>query len=163
MRRAILFASAAFLGVSAALADAAFDYDESCADFDLFYVGATVGAFLPQGGARMNPRAFAGVRAGYYLDEAWAVEGELAALQHRAGLAAKALWHWWGYERLDPFFTFGARGWTRRGQVGPAGGLGAYYHMTESVSLRFDADATLGLDGGETMVYTLAAGLHFSF
>jgi hypothetical protein len=35
--------------------------------------------------------------------------------------------------------------------------------MTESVSLRFDADATLGLDGDEAMVYTLAAGLHFSF
>ncbi len=162
MRR--FFPVAAFvIAAASAFADAAFDYDEACADFDRFYAGATAGAVLPQGGGRMSARAFAGVRSGVYVTEAWAFEGEVAAVDDRTGFAAKALWHWWGYERLDPFFTFGARGWTHHGQVGPAGGLGAYYHMTESLSLRFDADATLGLDGDEAMVCVLAAGLHFSF
>ena len=161
MKKAI-FAAAA-LAASLAFADAAFEYDEACSDFDRFYVGAAVGATLPQGGSRMSPRAGAALRAGCYLAEMWAAEGEVASAGDHVGLAAKALWHWWGYERLDPFFTFGARGWTHRGQVGPCGGLGAFYHVSESLSLRFDADATLGLDTDACMVYSLACGLQWSF
>jgi len=153
----------AALAATIALADAALDYDEACAEFDRFYVGAAVGGVFPQGGSRMSPRASAAVRAGFYLTEMWALEGEAGAADDHTAFAAKALWHWWGYERLDPFFTFGARGWTHHGQLGPCGGLGAFYHMTESLSLRFDADATLGLDTDTEMVYTLALGLQFSF
>ena len=141
MKMSVLVLAA--LSAAMAFADAAFEYDEACSEFDRFYVGAAVCGVLPQGGSRMSPRA--GV-----------------ADDHTA-LAAKALWHWWGYERLDPFFTFGARGWTHDGQVGPCGGLGAFYHMTETLSLRFDADATLGLDTDVSMVYSLACGVQWSF
>ena len=157
-----LFLAAAF-AASLALADAASEYDEACADFDRFYVGAAAGAVLPQGGGRMSARAGAVLRAGFYLTEAWAAEGEASSAGDHVGFAARALWHWWGYERLDPFFTFGARGWTHHGQVGPCGGLGSFYHLTESLSLRFDADAAMGLDTDVEMVYSLACGLQLSF
>ncbi len=156
-RFAIVLALA--LAVQAILAG---DDDEAYA-FDRFYAGVAGTAVLPQGGGRMGDRAGAAFRAGCYIGELFAVEGEAACLGHRAGLAARGLWHWWGYERLDPFFTFGAKGWMNDGQVGPCGGLGAFYHLTESLSLRADADATLGLDTRREMVYSLCAGLQISF
>ena len=81
------------------------------------------------------------------------------------GLSADVLWHWWGYERFDPFFTFGAKGWIGhdRGQVGPKAGIGSFYHLTDTWSIRFDADLTLGVDGGCETLYTLCAGIQRSF
>ena len=35
--------------------------------------------------------------------------------------------------------------------------------LTDSLSLRFDADATLGLDGKQEMRYTLTGGVQWSF
>lgn len=161
MKMSVLVLAA--LSATMAFADAAFEYDEACSEFDRFYVGAAVCGVLPQGGSRMSPRAGVALRAGFYMTEMWALEGEAGVADDHTALAAKALWHWWGYERLDPFFTFGARGWTHDGQVGPCGGLGAFYHMTETLSLRFDADATLGLDTDVSMVYSLACGVQWSF
>ena len=156
-----LISLAAMLAASVALAD--FDYDSEPYEFDRFYVGVAETVVMPQGGSRMSDHTGAALRFGYYLTEMWAVESETAWVADRAGLGVKALWHWWGYERLDPFFTFGARGWVNHGQVGPAGGLGAFYHLTESLSLRFDADATLGVETRTEMVYSLSAGLQLSF
>ena len=158
MKRIAFFAMVA-LAVFAARAA----YDEEACDFDRFYVGMAETVVIPQGGGRMSQHTGAAFRLGCYLTEMWAIEGEAAWIADRAGLGAKALWHWWGYERLDPFFTFGARGWTNDGQVGPSGGVGAFYHITESLSLRLDADATLGVESQVEMVYSLAAGLQFSF
>ncbi len=140
-----------------------FDYEEPPYEFDRFYVGVAGAGVLPQGGSRLDSRAGIAMRFGCYLAEMWAVEGEATWLDDRAGLGLKALWHWWGYERLDPFFTFGARGWVNDGQVGPCGGLGAFYHLTESLSLRFDADATIGVETRTEMVYSLSAGFQWSF
>lgn len=152
---------AALCAAACARADAAFE-EETC-DFDRFYVGIAETVVMPQGGARMSQHTGAAFRFGWYLTEFWALEGEAAWVADRAGLAAKALWHWWGYERLDPFFTFGAKGWVNHGQVGPSGGLGAFYHLTERLSLRVDADATLGVETDVKMVYSVSAGVQFSF
>ena len=113
----------------------------------------------------MSPRASAAVRAGFYWTEMWALEGEAGAADDHTAFATKALWHWWGYERLDPFFTLGARGWVGRGpgQVGPKVGVGTFYHLTDNWSLRADADATLGLDSRVEMLYTISAGVQLSF
>lgn len=154
--------SAAVLAAAVTAFSCAAQEEETC-EFDRMYAGAAGTMVFPQGGAKMHRRSGAALRAGFYLSEFWAVEAEAAWLEDRAGLAAKALWHWWGYERLDPFFTVGARGWLGGGQAGPAGGAGAFYHLTESLSLRVDADATLGLDSGAVMVYSLSAGLQMSF
>ena len=142
--------------------------------FDRWYVGAAGEMMLPQGGSRLRPVGGAAIRGGYYLTEDIALEGEAAWLEDSVGLGADVLGHWqgwkpysdlFGYSRFDPFFTLGVRGWIGRpgGQVGPRAGLGAFYHLTDSWSLRFDADATLGLETSREMLYTLAVGIQYSF
>lgn len=135
---------------------------EDVIELDRWTTSVSAKLVLPQGGGDLRRLGGAAVRAGYYLTEFWCFETEGAWFEDKAGLAADALWHWWGYERFDPFFTFGVRGWIR-GDVGPKAGVGAFYHLTESLSLRFDADATLALDGETAMVYSVSGGLQWSF
>ena len=161
MRRWLTLFSAMASLMSVALAE---DVEES--PFDRHYVGAVAAIALPQGGSHHLRRVGgAALRAGYYLSDFWAIEGEGAWLENAAGLSVAGLWHWWGYERLDPFFTVGARGWIGRdcGQVGPKAGIGTFYHLTDSWSLRADVDATLGLDSTAEVDYTISAGVQYSF
>ena len=165
MKRTIILASFASMVSLAAVAAA--EVEEVSGESG-GYVGAAASLTLPQGGSGCHgPHRVGGaaLRAGYYVSEFWALEGEAAWLEDFAGLSAAALWHWWGYERLDPFFTLGARGWVGRGpgQVGPKVGVGTFYHLTDNWSLRADADATLGLDSKVEMLYTISAGVQFSF
>jgi len=153
-----------FLAAFAALAARADDLvEDGQYDFDRFYVGVAEAVVMPQGGSRMSDHTGAAFRFGYYLSEMWALECEAAWVADRAGLGVNALWHWWGYERLDPFFTFGAKGWVDDGQVGPSAGTGAFYHVTEELSIRLDAAATLGVDTHTEMVYSLSAGIQWAF
>lgn len=156
---AMLVASSAWAeSPSAELSDV-----EECG-YNRSYVGLAGAVTLPQGGSRMHRVGGATLRGGYYIDEFLAVEGETAWLENFAGLAVDVLWHWWGYERFDPFFTVGARGWIgARGQVGPKAGVGAFYHLTDEWSFRVDADATLGLDTDVEVDYSLSVGLQYSF
>ena len=121
---------------------------------------------------RVGPQGGAAARVGYYFTGSLALEAEAAWLENVVGLSARALWHlhgWeefnmlFGYERFDPFLTLGARGWIHDGQVGPSAGLGAFYYLTDSWALRLDADATLGLDTDVETVFSLSAGLQYSF
>ena len=121
---------------------------------------------------RMRRLGGAAVRAGWYLGEFWSVEGEAAWLENSAALAARAVWHlhgWrefdmlFGYERFDPFLSAGARGWLHDGQVGPSAGFGAYYYLTDEWALRFDADATLGLDTHVETAFAISAGVQYFF
>ena len=150
--------------LSSATLAAETDFEDEAYEFDRWTVGAAATVTLPQGGSQLRRLGGGAVRFGYYLDEFWAVEGETDWLEDTAGLAADVLWHWWGYERLDPFFTLGARGWLGGcGQVGPKAGIGTFFHLTDNWSLRFDADATLGLDTRRSVDYTLSAGVQYSF
>jgi hypothetical protein len=137
---------------------------EECA-FYRFYVGSAGTIVLPQGGSDIGRLGGGALRAGYYLTEFWAVEAEAALLENAAGYGARVLWHWWGYERFDPFFTGGAKGFAGRGcdEVGPALGVGAFYHLTDRVSLRFDAESMLALDDGSEVDYSLAFGIQWYF
>ena len=132
-------------------------------EYDRWSVGIVGQMVFPQGGSKMSRLSGAGVRLGYYVTEMLAIEGEATWMENRAGLALKGLWHWWGYEQLDPFFTFGARGWIHDGQVGPCIGTGAFYHLDDDWSIRFDADATLALDSDCEMIYSLGLGLQRTF
>lgn len=133
------------------------------------YVGAAGMLTLPQGGKAMHRVGGAVARAGTYLADPFAIEAEAGALENTAVLSATALFHLngieyydylFGFSKLDPFVSAGARGWIgREGDVGPKAGAGAYYHLTDNWSLRGDADATLGLDGGTGMLYSLSLGL----
>lgn len=138
------------------------------------YAGASAALAIPQGGSRMRRLGGGALRAGLYLGEFWAVEGEASWMEDAAGLAVSALWHlqgWpfygdlFGYSRFDPFLTAGARGWIGGsfGQVGPAAGVGAFWHLTDEWSLRFDAVPTLGLDSRVEVVYAFSVGVQRAF
>lgn len=139
-------------------------FEEEC-ELDSFFVGAGAVMMLPQGGGDERRLAGAGMRLGWYPVEFWALEGGFSWLEDSAGIDLDVLWHWWGYERFDPFFTLGARGWIggNSADLGPKAGIGAFYHLTDSLSLRFDADATLTLDGDQAVYYTLSTGVQWSF
>lgn len=144
--------------------------DTSCS----WYAGGSAAIVLPQGGSQMRRAGGALVRGGCYLNDDLALEGEVGALEDMAEMGLSALWHWqgaaiygdyFGYSRIDPFFTLGAVGFVggSRGQVGPRAGAGAFYHLTDSWSLRGDASAILGLDGETEVDYALSLGLQYSF
>ena len=137
--------------------------DEASYDYDRFSIGLSATAIFPQGGEKMRHRSGTAVRLGYYVTEMLAIECEGNWLEERTGLALQGLWHWWGYERLDPFSTFGIRGWLPDGQVGPTGGLGAFYHIDDHWSLRFDAHATLGVESTVGMIYSIEFGVQRTF
>ena len=150
------------------------DEVEELSDFRRGYLGVSAALTLPQGGSRLRRLGGGALRGGWYFTENWAAEAEAVWLEDVAGLAVGALGHlqdcdlydyYFGYSRFDPFVTLGVRGWIGRpgGQVGPKAGLGAFYHLTDAWSLRFDADATLGLETRCEMVYSLAAGVQYSF
>ncbi len=168
---AVAALAASFVAFGASAQDVEREEDDSAG----VYVGVAGAMTLPQGGSdRMRRLGGAAVRAGWYLDEFWAVEGEAAWLENAAGFAAQGLWHWqdaeaygrlFGYSAFDPFFTFGARGWLGHGigQIGPKAGVGAFWHLTDNWSLRAEADATLGLDTDVEVHYTLSVGVQYSF
>ena len=158
MKAKVILLAAAIIALSARAAEDAEETD----DFDRWYAGASATLVLPQGGHQMRRLGGATARFGFYLTESFAVEADAAWLENCAGLGVQGLWHVYGYERFDPFLTFGARGWIE-GDVGPTAGLGAFYHLTNSWSLRADAQATLGLDGDCQMVYSLGLGVQYSF
>lgn len=129
-----------------------------------FYVGCSAAMVLPEGGGDMRRMGGCTVRGGFYFAEFWALDCELSLYERTAAMSASALWHWWGYERFDPFFRFGAKGWCgRRDEAGPMGGVGAFSHLTDNLSLRFDADAVLSPECAEEMVYSLSTGVQWSF
>lgn len=158
IRSIVLAAVASFSAVSFA----AGDEDEEGYEFDRLYVGASGTLVIPQGGCGMRRLGGATARIGYYVSESFAVEADAAWLEDCAGFGVQGLWHFWGYERFDPFMTFGARGWID-GDLGPVAGLGAFYHLTDNWSLRADAQATLGIDGGCDMVYSFGVGVQYTF
>ena len=156
-----VFAVLTAVVTSAVSVAADFAEEEEC-DFNQVYVGASASLLLPQGGSDMRRLGGATARIGYYVSEMLAVEADAAWMEDCAGLGIQGLWHCWGYERFDPFLTFGARGWID-GNFGPVAGFGAFYHLTDSWSLRGDAQATLGLDGDCEMVYALGLGVQYTF
>ena len=146
--------------------------EDEAEDLTSFYLGASGALVLPQGGSRMSHLGGAAFRAGYYFNDWFALEGEASWMENRAGLAARGVVHWkgwdewdmlFGFSRWDPFFTIGACGWLPDGQVGPATGVGFLYYLDDNWALRASAEATLGLDSRTEMIYSLALGVQYSW
>ena len=153
------------LAAVAALSTVSFAIDGESEDgyeLDRLYAGSSATLVIPQGGSDMRRFGGATARIGYYVTESLAVEADAAWLEDCAGLGVQGLWHFWGYERFDPFVTFGARGWID-GDLGPVAGLGAFYHLTDNWSLRADAQSALAVDCDCNMVYSLGAGVQYTF
>ena len=159
---------------------------------DTWFAGASGGILLPGNGNSLRRAATISFNAGRYLTETFAVEVAAASAPHvatdRAGgvtatsIAAGGLLHLtaftfydrlFGSERLDPFFTFGANAsfasghvfadGSHRSAVGPYAGIGAFYHLTDSLSLRAEARADLCCDSPCGMLYGVSVGLQYSF
>ena len=159
-RHLLAILSIVLCGVAQAASDE-FDYVEY--DYEAWYADAGAALVLPQGGgAKMRRLGGAAVRLGYYASDALAIEGTAAWLEDAVGLGVHGLWHWWLYEPFDPFFTFGVNGWID-GEVGPCAGWGCFWHFNDTWSVRVDADATLGVDGAQEMVYQLGVALQYAF
>lgn len=141
-------------------------------DLSSFYLGASGALVLPQGGSRMSHLGGAAFCAGYYFNDWFALEGEASWMEDRAGLAARGVVHWrgwdewdmlFGFSRWDPFFTIGACGWLPDGQVGPAAGAGLLYYLDDNWALCASAEAVLGLDSDAEMIYSLDLGVQYSW
>lgn len=137
-------------------------------------IGATASSLMPQGGSDVSGGAGAGLVAGFDLSENFGFDAELLSYGHHVQLSGECLWRWqglqlyndlFGYSRFDPFFTAGCAFWLGRGdnQMGPKAGLGAYYHLDNNWSLKADADCSLALDGCSEAVFSVSAGVIYSF
>jgi len=160
--RAIKMSVLAFAFAALTAHAAADDYSYVEYDYEHWYADAQATVVLPQGGGRMRRLGGGTARLGYYVSDFLAAEASASWAEDSAGLGLHGLWHWWGYEKLDPFFTFGADGWIE-GQVGPSVGWGTFWHFDDNWSVRLDAAATLGVNGGAEMVYSLSLGLQYAF
>ena len=156
------------------------------------YLGASGGIFLPGNGSSLKRAAMASARGGWYLSENLALELEVGcapnAVSSHGGnatvtaFAARGLFHLtgieefdrlFGCERFDPFVTFGAAAFfasrhvfaddSHRTAIGPTAGVGAFYHLTDSWSLRFDATAAMSVDTPCGMSFGISLGLQWSF
>ncbi|MDO5317386.1 MAG: hypothetical protein Q4G65_02055 [bacterium] len=162
-----------------------------CATEFPWYVGASGGMLLPGNGNSLRRAGEVSARVGCYTSDflAWEVEGLSAPnassrMGHcsLSGAAVHGLYHLSGFEafdklfgceRFDPFVTlgvmsrFGSRhvfaGGGHRTSTGPVAGIGAFYHLTESLDLRFDARAMLGIDSPCGMLYSAVVGLQWNF
>lgn len=135
------------------------EFEEEIIELDRWQVGASAKLLIPEKGRVLSG---ASLRNGYYLNEFWAVEAEAAMLERNAYYGLGVLWHWYGYERIDPFFTFGAAGVFNR-YWGPKAGIGTFYHFTDVFALRLDADAMMDVDGETEMFYSLSLGIQYAF
>ena len=167
-RAAALFACAALFAATAAPAQAIenaaapADTDEYALELDRYYIGAAPMLVLPQGGAEMRRVAGATIRGGIYLDEFLAAEFAAAWCEDVAMVYGGFLWHWWGYERLDPFFTIALADWIEKA-AGPALGAGTFFHLDDHWSLRFDFSALSAVEHDCEMVYSLSLGIQRSW
>ena len=137
------------------------------------YIGAAGALTLPQGGSRLGRAGGAVARAGVCMSECWAIEASAGQLERYTALGAGALVHFYaldlydrffGYSRFDPFFMLGGGGWVGGfRQYGPLAGIGTFWHLDDNWSVRVDASAMLGLDGECEMLYSVSAGLQYSF
>lgn len=155
------------------------------------YVGVSGDLLLPGNGNSLERAGEVAVRAGFYATDflAWEVEGVCAPNvstrdggEALSGVGVRGLYHLtgieefnllFGCERFDPFVTFGAA--TRFGArhafaddshrtaTGPTAGVGAFYHLTDNLDLRFDAQAMLGCDSPCGMLYAVGVGLQWNF
>ena len=180
-----------FLFVSA-LVLAAMTMAEEPDEYAGAYFGASGRMFLPGNGNSLKRAAGVAAHGGWYISDSLALELEGGCVPNAVSshggnatvtaVAARGLFHLtgieefdllFGCERFDPFVTFGAAALfasrhvfaddSHRTAIGPTAGVGAFYHLTDSWSLRFDATAAMAVDTPCGMAYGLSLGLQCSF
>ncbi len=156
------------------------------------YMGVSGGMLLPGNGNSLSRAAEVSARVGcYFWSDFAAIELEGMCAPNVAthpgnealsGVAARVLFHLrgidefdklFGCERFDPYVSiadvarFGARhvfaDRSHRTALGRAVGVGALYHLTDHLALRFDAQAMLAIDSPCGMLYSVGLGLQWTF
>ena len=89
------------------------------------------------------------------------------------GLSLDGLYHFDRFERFDPYLAAGFATYrandrvfcegSRRQVTGPRVGAGAFYHLTDSWSLRADARTMMAIDETCEMLYTFDLGAAYRF
>ena len=167
LRRVSAAVCAAMAVMAAVYAD---ETASSICGLDSAYVGASGTLAFRQGGGRLGG---GDVRIGAYVSDNWALETDAGWHEDSAFLSMRGIMHlsaveiydrFFGYSRFDPFLMLGGGGWIGGfRQYGPLAGAGAFWHLDDNWSVRVDASAMLGLDGECEMLYSLSAGLQYSF
>ena len=181
----LLLLVAGAMAFSCAAEEEGYAYDRWC-------VGASGGVMLPGNGNALRRAAAVSLRGGYYATETFAIEVEAASAPRASakGMGGASLTsasiggllhltaletydRLFGSERFDPFVTFGAHAafaskhvfadCSHRSAFGPMAGVGAFYHLTERLSVRAEARAALCCDSPCGMLYGVFAGLQYSF
>ena len=189
MKTTVLVLVAACL---AGTACAAAERVDDALDFSAWYTGVSGGWLLPGCGNTLSRAGEVSFRVGRsFGDEvcAWELDAACAPTVgthdgHEAltGLASRGLYHLNGFEefdrlfgceRFDPFVSaggalrFGARhafaDRSHRTALGPTVGLGAFYHLTDNLSLRFDMQAMLAVDSPCGLLCSAGLGLQWTF
>ena len=150
---------------------------------DRWYAGISGDVFLPGGGNSLKRAGGVSALVGYEVSDSWNVEALVMSIPNAAsshggnsalnGFALQGAWHFWGYERVDPFFTFGVQSLfssdhvfaddSRRSAIGPTLGFGLAYHLTDNLSLRADARSMVSIDSPSGIAFSISGGLQWSF
>ena len=166
--------------------------EEESSGYAPAYLGASGGILLPGNGSSLKRAGCVAIRGGWHASDNLALELEGGSAPNAVSsgrgnatvstFAARGLFHLtgieefdllFGCERFDPFVTFGAAALfasrhvfadgSHRTAIGPTVGVGAFYHLTDSWSLRLDATASMAVDSPCGMAYGLGMGLQWSF
>jgi hypothetical protein len=150
---------------------------------DRWYTGSTGMMFLPGGGSSLKRAGGVSANLGYFLTDSFALEADIAsvpnAVSSRVGNSSLTMfgiqgaWHFMGFERFDPFLTFGASSLfsthhvfsddSRKCAFGPTFGIGFLFHLSDNLALRADSKAMVLMDSPSEMAFTIAGGLQWSF
>ena len=167
LRRMSAVACVAMVAMATAYADEA---TSAIPGMDPVYVGVAGTLSFRHGGGRVGG---GDIRIGAELSDVLSPELDAGWHEKSAFLALRDIVHFsafdlydrfFGYSRFDPFFMLGGGGWVGGfRQYGPLAGIGTFWHLDDNWSVRVDASAMLGLDGECEMLYSVSAGLQYSF
>lgn len=189
MKKARVILAFVGLGLTACLADVPASATEDAVPW---YLGASGGMLLPGTGNTLSRAAEVSVRAGWMFGgDMQALELEAlcapnvsthAGGEALSGVGIRHLYHLngidefdklFGCERFDPFVTYGAAvrfgaehafaDRSHRTSLGPTAGIGALYHLTNNLDLRFDAQTMLGVDSPCGLLFSVVIGLQWTF
>lgn len=150
---------------------------------DRWYTGVSGAMFLPGGGSSLERAGGVSAYLGYFLTDSFAVEADVISVPNAVsshggnstltGFGVQGAWHFMGFERFDPFLTFGASALfsshhvfaddSSRSALGPTFGFGFLYHLSDNLALRADSKAMVALDSPSGIAFTIAGGLQWSF
>jgi outer membrane protein OmpA-like peptidoglycan-associated protein len=163
---------------------------EETADAPRWYVSPGVGMMFFEGGQKTDPAVNTLLRLGYDFSDHWSAEGGISwapnatynnadggdkfSGQSIQGVFADGLYHFYKYERWDPYLAAGLGLYHAHNHstfydgdsdsiFGPRVGAGVMYHLTDNWSLRLDTRTMMGLAHDSEFIYTVDAGVVYRF